>query len=273
MPVLADVDEDDESLGAQEISVPSVPPPTISITKPPAPQPVSVPTAHDIIALPSPPDSTHSSLDGGDRAGDLETGRGMRQVSHSSSVTARKASRSSTPANNTEDNAATADDGPALVPITPGPDAQLPPPSTVSDITNLLDDAAPPMDSIPIEPASPTPSTAEAARKETQDALDALVDAGDSSATATKEEDPDTTVSGIRLVGGGGTAGITQEETGDEATDAESVRSITSNDSTAKKDGAKKHKKGLSSGLKKIVGGGKRKKDSSSSVKEKETVQ
>lgn len=267
MPVLADDDENDESLGSGEINVPSIPPPTISITKPPLPQPVSVPTAHDIVSLPSPPDSTHSSLDGGDRAGDLESGRRMHQVPHSSSVTARKPSRSSTPANSTEESTAKAGDSPALVPVTPSPNAQLPSPSTVSDVTNLLDDAAPPMDNIPIEPTSPTPSIVELARKET---LDAHVEAGDSSTAATKEEDSDTIVNGIRLVGGGGTAGVAKEEI---PTDAESVRYVTSNDSTAKGDGAKKHKRGLSSGLKKIVVGGKRKKDSSGSIKEKETGQ
>ena len=256
---MADNDEDEESLGNQEIHVPSVPPPTITITKPPVPQPVSVPTVHDIVALPSPPDSTHSSLDGGDRAEDLESGRRMRQVSHSPPVITRKPSRSSAPANTTE-STAKADDSPALVPVTSRSNAQLPSSSTGSDIANLLDDAAPPMDSIPIEPSSPTFSMVEVARKETPDAPDTLVDAGDSSTAVTQKEDPETTVSGIRLVGGGGTAGIAKET--DDG--AESVRSVTSNDSTVKKDGFKK----FSSGFKKIVAGGKRKKDSSSSIKE-----
>ena len=56
----------------------SLPPnlPTISVTKAPAPLPVRLPTARDIVSLPSPPPSQNPSLE------DLESGRvnGMREV-------------------------------------------------------------------------------------------------------------------------------------------------------------------------------------------------
>ena len=50
--------------------------PTISVTKAPAPLPVRLPTARDIVSLPSPPPSQNPSLE------DLESGRvnGMREV-------------------------------------------------------------------------------------------------------------------------------------------------------------------------------------------------
>ncbi|KAF9068681.1 hypothetical protein BDP27DRAFT_1265958 [Rhodocollybia butyracea] len=79
IPVLADVDD----LETAEVTTPTAKTnptaitrkahpnlPTISITKPPIPLPVELPTPRDIVALPSPPDSRHSSFDE-----DLESGR------------------------------------------------------------------------------------------------------------------------------------------------------------------------------------------------------
>ena len=51
---------------------PDVPP--ILVSKPPAPQPVNLPSADDVVPLPSPPDSKQSSIDV-----DLEAGRGVRR--------------------------------------------------------------------------------------------------------------------------------------------------------------------------------------------------
>ncbi|KAF9234033.1 hypothetical protein BU15DRAFT_90136 [Melanogaster broomeanus] len=61
-PALADV--------TNVISRPVVP--AISVTKPPAPLPVDLPSASDVVLLPSPPDSNRSSIDV-----DLEAGRGI----------------------------------------------------------------------------------------------------------------------------------------------------------------------------------------------------
>lgn len=49
--------------------------PAISVTKPPAPQPVNLPSVNDVVSLPSPPDSNRSSVDI-----DLEAGRGVRRL-------------------------------------------------------------------------------------------------------------------------------------------------------------------------------------------------
>lgn len=48
--------------------------PAISVVKPPTPQPVNLPGVNDVVPLPSPPDSTRSSVDV-----DLEAGRGVRR--------------------------------------------------------------------------------------------------------------------------------------------------------------------------------------------------
>jgi hypothetical protein len=277
MPVL-DVDEEEEQYATAPSThdITTTPLPIINITKPPVPIPITVPTAHDIIALPSPPDSTHSSLDLD--AGDLESGRGisMRQLPNSHVAPSRKPTKQQ-PGTKVEitDSASTAA---ALIPLPVSPTTSSSPQSLlhdpISDITDLLDDSAPPMESIPIERASSSPSKASFNLEPVRKAQDDLVD----SSLSTSEDpdpDPDTT---IRLVGGGGIVGIATEELPpdeDLASEVTSITSGTSHDSVpvAKQEGKQaKHKKNISSGLKKIgqlSGGGKRKKDSnSSSVKE-----
>jgi cell wall assembly regulator SMI1 len=269
MPVLADVDEDEEQFATAPSThdITTTPLPIINITKPPAPTPIFIPTTHDIVALPSPPDSTHSSLDL--NAGDLESGLGisMRQVPNSHMPAARKSPKSqpATAANVRTMDIASA--GPALIPLPVSPDVSLAteqlPNSGSSDITDLLDDPTPVMENIPIEPASPRATfNLEPIRKETRQDLDILVSNGPLSST-----DPDTT---IRLVGGGGTAGPADEDllppNGDLAAEVTSKAPGTSNDSVpaGKTEGKQaKHKKTISSGLKKIgqLGGGKRKTD------------
>ncbi|KAG9318208.1 hypothetical protein JVU11DRAFT_288 [Chiua virens] len=49
--------------------------PAVSVTNPPAPQPVILPSVIDVVSLPSPPDSNRSSVDV-----DLEAGRGVRRL-------------------------------------------------------------------------------------------------------------------------------------------------------------------------------------------------
>lgn len=278
MPVLADVDEEDEQYATAPSThdITTKPLPIINITKPPVPLPVTVPTAHDIVALPSPPDSTHSSLDL--EADDLESGRdvSMRQMPNSH-VAPSRASHNPQLAQNAEvTNIASA--GAALVPLPVSPVAsatsELLPHDSVSDNTNLLDDSVPQMENILIEPAAPSPSKASfnlgPVRQEMPDDLDTLVDGGLSTS-----EDPDTT---IRLVGGGGIVGIAEDELPpdeDLASEVASIASGTSYDSVPAAKKERKHKKTISSSLKKIgqlSGGGKRKKDSSSSVKEKASI-
>lgn len=285
MPVLTD-----DNLGAQYAShrvrnsMADKPLPTINITKPPAPLPVDIPTTRDMGALPSPPDSTHSSLDLSN--GDLESGRaiGMRNLTNSRPAAAARASPKPALTLDIIDISPEAN----VVPLPGSPsgsgtpeDERLPPPAGTTDITNLLDDeSAPAMGNIPIEPVSPIGTQASLppamARHETQDAIDVLVEDGPSSSA-----ELDTT---IRLVGGGGSAGPAIAEAAEEVpvlataetshdSDVASLRSTTSVDSVAKgkKEGDKKHKKGLSSGLKKLGHFG-RKKDSNGSIKVKESA-
>jgi hypothetical protein len=278
MPVIIDEDEDGSATALPNIR--NSPLPTINITKPPPPLPVDFPTSHDMSALPSPPDSTHSSLDLD--AGDLESGRGVssRQLSHhhvAMRTPPQLRQQLSIDFDETESSSAGVA---ALVPLPVSPastvldPAEPPSPHPISDMTDLLDDSVPKIDNIPIEPASPTPSkrtfTLEPVRTETPEALDALVDGGDPSASI----DPDTT---IRLVGGGGIVGTAEELPPDsvkvkaDLAEVASIKSVTSSDSIASTKGGKhtKNKKSITSGLKKISQlGGKRKKDSSGSVKD-----
>jgi hypothetical protein len=132
------------------------------------------------------------------------------------------------------------------------------------------------MDNIPIETASPTLSrkspVMEPVRRDNLEIVDALVDDAVPSTTT----DPDTT---IRLVGGGGVVGTTEELSSDGAevkvdvAEVASIKSVKSSDSVASMKAGKhtKNKKSITAGLKKIGqlgGGGKRKKDSSGSIKD-----
>ncbi|KIM87524.1 hypothetical protein PILCRDRAFT_280159 [Piloderma croceum F 1598] len=254
MPVVDEEDEEDYTTAPSTHDITSTPLPTINITKPPTPLPITIPTAHDMVSLPSPPDSTNSSLDLD--VGDLELGRGigMRQIPNPLIPTPKKSQKSQLPTAKVEAKTS-ASAGPTLIPLPVSlPNSEKPLTSATSDITDLLDDPAPAMENVLIEPASPSPSRATFSlvpiRKETEMALDALVASGSAIST-----DPDTT---IRLVGGGGTAGTVDNDSPppneDLAVEAASVASGTSNDSVPTAEAGKqaKHKKSISSGLKKI---------------------
>ncbi|KAJ6608611.1 hypothetical protein B0H10DRAFT_2067372 [Mycena sp. CBHHK59/15] len=242
--------------------------PTISVTKPPPPRPVDLPTQNDIAALPSPPDSRRSSLEFRD-TDDLEAGRAtaMREISQEPPLVSRR-----TPTANANARASGSS--------TPPPAAPQP------VIPDLLADSAPPMDASPIVPSppnavavpepvsAPVPVTDAAPASPPPSTAVPAADAAEPEADA----DPDVT---IRLVGGGGVAGVSPaepEQAEGEAevdTDAESVADSVTSETSASvsaKGGAKakKHKKTLSglAGLKKLGGLGLRKKDSSASVKD-----
>lgn len=70
--------------------------PAISVTKPPAPQPVNLPSVNDVVPLPSPPDSNRSSVDV-----DLEAGRGVRRLVNDNVITSKLLARKTTPPNAT----------------------------------------------------------------------------------------------------------------------------------------------------------------------------
>lgn len=72
IPVLGDKSDEEPAALPEVTKAAAKPPlPTISITKPPPPLPISVPTVSDVVPLPSPPDSQRSSTD------DLEAGRAL----------------------------------------------------------------------------------------------------------------------------------------------------------------------------------------------------
>jgi hypothetical protein len=276
MPVVDEEDEEDYATAPSTHDITSTPLPTINITKPPAPLPITIPTAHDMVSLPSPPDSTNSSLDLD--VGDLELGRaiGMRQIPDFFLPTLKNSQQPQLPTAKVKAKSSVSA-GPTLISLPDSPvvlaKSEQPPSSATSDIANLLDDPAPAMENIPIEPASPSPSRAtfslEPVRKETQKALDSLASSGPAIST-----DPDTT---IRLVGGGGTAGTVDNDlhTLNQDLDVEAALIVSgaSNDSVPTAEAGKqaKHKKSISSGLKKIGqlgASGKRTDMSNNSVKE-----
>ncbi|KAJ7581410.1 hypothetical protein C8J56DRAFT_866732 [Mycena floridula] len=224
--------------------------PSIAVTKAPAPLPVELPTPRDI-GDPSSPDSPNSFED------DLESGRS----SHSMREMLPEASPSPVSRRSTENAHASSSN-----PATP---TALSYPSSAQEAVDhmapeepvdLLVDTGPALETMPIEPASMSST-----------ASPPLVD------SESVTQDPDTT---IRLVGGGGLAGLVSEEQEvvepeeDQDSEVASLSSATSESSVTNVEGEKKkHKKTKSGlgGLKKLAG--LRKKDSVSSVKDADSKQ
>ncbi|KAI8998462.1 hypothetical protein BD414DRAFT_475132 [Trametes punicea] len=232
--------------------------PTISVTKPPAPMPVDLPSPSN---LDSPSDFDDGNFP---RQDDIE-GNPAQHESQAAVPPGKPRTRSPSPQPAID----------AVITASPTALQQSVPLSTVPD---LLDDTA-----TLAEPSQPQPDDAGAKTKSDTDSP-VLVDAADVSS-----QDPDTT---IRLVGGGGIAGtignalqtegilVHEEEptetaadttiTADDADAAAEVASITSVESTASTSSKKHGKtKSISSGLKKLGqlgGGGKRRTDSATSV-------
>ncbi|KAF7359306.1 KNR4/SMI1 2 protein [Mycena sanguinolenta] len=253
-------------------------PPTISVTKPPAPMPVDLPTQNDIDIPASPSDSRRSSFDD-----DLESGTalGMREITQPPLVSRRSSSpprtNGATPPPPVPELipdllADSADSAPLVdVDITPTVAVLTPEPAPVPVPVIPTASPPPPAEAPAPEPAAPAPAPSEATPQPDGDA---------------DEADPEADVT-IRLIGGGGVAGAAAEAETEESafvlegdahtdgeveTDVESVSSQTAPvDAAAKKDGKKGHKKNKSSlaGLKKLGNiGVLRKKDSSASVKD-----
>lgn len=273
--------------------------PTISITKPPAPMPVSLPTPRDIVALPSPPDSNHSFDQ------DLESGRrGARSRDQSADfVSPPSSSRRPSPTNISHDNADASGSALASDAVTESLLDSTSPPQALSErmspppeIPDLLADSAPVMESTPvIKPTSPaglrselpTPSPIESPETAIPEpSKDLVLDEFEAPASTVEpskdlaSSDPVDTDVTIRLVGGGGASGIVDSPPVEEEqprvdgepdlpdTDAASINSVTSDSSVKKGTKHKKTKSGLA-GLKKLGHlGGLRKKGSVGSVKD-----
>lgn len=289
IPVLADIDEKPELGPLTENSAegtdrkvgPRQPLPTISVTKPPAPRPVDLPTQEDLVT-PSSPDSTPSSP----REGDLESGGNMMkevELPPRELVTRTQPSPSQKPVANGIQEA-------TLVPLPTSPSGSSPaassgttppaPSGGMSDITDLLADSAPALNAQPIEPVSSSPSKSPVNKPVPSTAsASTTIPVAEEQPESGGSDDKDETAT-IRLVGGGGVSGTSDEVVsppadGDIPDDAETegaeLASVVppSNEAStpSEKKGHAKKKSSVSSGLKKF-GGGKRKKDSKSSIKD-----
>lgn len=234
-----------------------VPIPTISVTKPPAPLPVDLPTEHDII----PVDPIYTR---GDRERDLEAGEGMMMQEIEHKVEVVTVSRTPPPRTSPILTNSEFTEDAVLVPL---PDKEESPKSSVEhvgDVDFLSDEGV-------VLP--PIPSTGESSGKmhskyehlPSGSSPEELIKRSENSE---EEALPNTT---IRLVSGGGTRGkaegtaqevLPKMEEEDDLVEIQSVNAVASVD--AKKAKKVKHKKEKSS-VSKILGG-KRKKDSASNA-------
>ncbi|KAI9569004.1 hypothetical protein HD554DRAFT_2255302 [Boletus coccyginus] len=218
--------------------------PAISVTKPPAPQPLNLPSVNDVVPIPSPPDSNRPSVDL-----DLEAGRGLQRLVNDNVITSRPSVQKVTPP-----DAASNDD---IFPAEPSP--------TGEEDTDLLADAT------PMEPAfSPSPSV-----KLERAAADDVAEPR--TALSLAQEDV-LTESTIRLVGGGSSSGVDSIPLDDAEEVVISDISVVaeSSESFSKKEQVRDKTKSSSlSSFKRLsahLTSGKRKKDSVSSNSVKEAL-
>ncbi|KIK63574.1 hypothetical protein GYMLUDRAFT_259302 [Collybiopsis luxurians FD-317 M1] len=297
IPVLTDSDDVEDGILSESVTTPTAatnptttatrkaPPnlPIISITKPPVPLPVELPTPRDIVALPSPPDSRHTSFD----EDDLESGRvrglsreespphhiASTDVTNSSAVT-------SPPSPPPEDLMADSDSVLETTPIIQDVALATPSPVDVPQSEPIVDvPAESVMKSESIIDVSPQVAAEPESIVDTPSEAAATLDGCVEDAVGEDNIDSDLT---IRLVGGGGSSGDVADlakdaDILDEADVDAEMASLASNTSATSETGAaakeKKHKKTKSglAGLKKLGLSGK-KKDSVSSVKEAVTA-
>lgn len=249
------------STGKRVVEAPNV------VNKVPAPRPVELPTAQDIMPMHSPPDSAHSSFDE-----DLESGRspGMREILRGNAQLVLSAQRSK----------GSPIPSPEVIEVNPISTAEIQSLSTSTgkpsldiELPDLLADSAPVMDTKPIDPSSPSSMHSERSISRAGSAFvehDTIMQV-QSTAVMRGENgpDPDST---IRLVGGGGVVGTSKAAEAEEIntdneadTDNASVTPIASEPEQTKKH--KKTKSSLSS-LKKLGHlGVLRKRGSSSTIK------
>lgn len=260
-----------------EVHAPRQSVPTISVTKPPAPLALDLPTQSDIIPSPTELDSGASSP-----VDDLESGRHhmMREIND------KPLSKVGPPAAAQAPRQLSNEAALIPLPVSPEPtsspaDKQTPTPTAskpLADITDLLADSAPPaLDAAaPIAPSSPSSSqpavSPQAVPESTSDAMVA-----EENTESQEDAEPETTV---RLIGGGGTAGLVghdaestlvdEEDDSAEAEAAEEEQSEAAAAEDVPKKGHEKKKSSVSSGLKKItnLGADKRRKDSNASMKD-----
>ncbi|TCD63292.1 Cell wall assembly regulator [Steccherinum ochraceum] len=223
--------------------------PTISVTKPPVPLPVNLPTEDDLI---TPVEAENQAV-----MQDLEAGIGvmMQEIEqHSAAAHVSPPPVLSISTSNTLREAAS-----VPLPASPAPREATSPGPISSPVINLLEDSAPILPTPPIIPSSPNEKHAMESPVliSTEEVL---------------EKDPDTT---LRIVGGAAGVPIPTDESlsGDAVLVSTTVPEEPSDFTRVSlSDAPPKSEKrsSIALGLKKIgnMGGGKRKKDSVSSVKE-----
>ena len=259
IPVLTSESEEIQENSTAE----GTPIPTISVTKPPAPLPVDLPTEHDIVHV----DPVYTR---GDRERDLEAGEGMMMQEIEPKVEVVTVSR--TPSPRTSPMLANSEftEDAVLVPLPDQGEPSSPRSSGehVGDVDLLSDEG------VVIQPTTSTGESSEHKHSEHEhppsDSLPEELIKGSQS----NEEGvpPDNT---IRLVGGGGTQGKVEEtarevppeaEEDDDLVEIQSPRSVTSIDSKKeKKEKKAKHKRGKNS-VTKILGGGRKKASASNAT-------
>jgi hypothetical protein len=253
IPVLAEIHDSSvpEEVATEPLT--KLPIPTISVTKPPAPLPVDVPTAHDIISI---SDGYIREVDD-----DLEAGQGMmmQEIDPKPEPIVIQRKPSNTPP--VEKKVERKEDAilvsiPQEQPLSHSPEPLSP--SSPHQEVDLLSDEE---DMLEMPESS-------SGSEETDGSKSLKLEATESEAASEPSQTPDTT---IRLVGGGGTQGtledaeeeeIEDEESDGDLVEVESMHSATSTDSASKKAGKhEKKKSSISSGLQKLGNmGGKRKK-------------
>jgi hypothetical protein len=236
-------------------TVEGIPIPTISVTKPPAPKPVDLPTEHDIV----PVDIAYTR---GDREEDLEAGVGMmmQEIEHKVEVV----TVNRTPPPRTSPMLANSEftEDAVLVPLRELGDSPSPRSSVehVGDVDLLSDEGV-----ILQMPTSTGRSSGHGHSSSSGSSPEEFIKSSESSE---EEAHPDTS---IRLVGGGGTQGKAEDTTvadqpepeeDNDLVEIQSIKSVASiNPKKAKKAKHKKEKSSISKML-----GGKRKKDSANNA-------
>jgi hypothetical protein len=196
-PPLPDGHGNVNSLGPPE----KAPVPVISVTKPPAPLPVDLPTHDDITPLIPGPESHPDDIEGG--------GSLMREVSHPS----RTASEISNPGQR-EAPVAPPEPTQRTATLLSG-DANPSPSTTSAPITPLLDDSAPALAS-PIKPSLP----ADSPQLVTQPLLLAVESSSINGGEFRSEDGGLDASATVRFVGSGGDVGLADGQTeSDEGTD------------------------------------------------------
>lgn len=174
IPVFGKQISEEPSSLADDIKVNTHDVPAISVTKPPPPQPVNLPSVNDVVPLPSPPDSNRSSVDV-----DLEAGRGVRRPVNDDVITSKPPVRKVTPPSHGD-----------VSPLEPSPVGE--------EETDLLADAA------PLDVLSPSPSVEPGLAPISQ----AVVNVTEPSASLPPTEEDLLSDTTVRLVGGGSSSGV-----------------------------------------------------------------